>query len=453
MESKEIRMNILASALKSKGIGPEGSRHLDSSLFASLTTGFLDPEISETTKASLLVALRMLENNPEEQAWIAELQSAITGQAWAWILEAQGPELRLQQLTVLPFPSLQEALARTLLRQELSPELCQGALGCLLEQSLHLPSSSAPHQELSWLGAALLEAQRLKRETFAENRAFWQALRQHSQSLQTQIPLILDLADNYDGMNRSPVLAPAMAAWLAAAGIPVVLHGAQNLAPKKGFGTRDLLEAAAKPLAQSLEEAHQQILKRGWTYVDQEVYQAPLHSLKTLREEMVKRPLLATFEKLCFPIRGLQTWSLNGYTHSAYRSMLGQLMAAEAPVDRWAVVRGAEGTSRPSLARVALCVKAGSSAQDSHECSLDPTEFGHVIQEEAVFRQDPSAHWKLCLQALDPQDLSPEALTARSQVLFWIQGALELLAPEGAKPWENRLQTAFQSGDALGRLE
>ena len=110
-----------------------------------------------------------------------------------------------------------------------------------------------------WQKAAFLEAERLKGESREENRTcydyFWEKARRQT----VQVPVLIDIANPYDGFTRHPNLSPFIAALLASIGFPCLIHGIKEVAPKRGVTPHALLSAAQKNPLQPLDEIQSDI--------------------------------------------------------------------------------------------------------------------------------------------------------------------------------------------------
>ena len=65
----------------------------------------------------------------------------------------------------------------------------------------------------------------MKRETDEENLGILDAVRDATGAVTAAVDEIVDLADPYDGYNRTLPISPFLPAVLAACGIPAVSHG------------------------------------------------------------------------------------------------------------------------------------------------------------------------------------------------------------------------------------
>ena len=196
-----------------------------------------------------------------------------------------------------------------------------------------------------------LIALRMKRETDDEIVGVLQAIRDATQSVTAPVEEVVDIADPYDGFNRTLPASPFLPAVLAACGVPAVSHGVESVGPKYGVTHRQVLRAAGLPVDSTVEDAAMRLGDPacGWAYVDQRTYCPKLHQLVALRTLIVKRPSITTVEGLTGPLRGRRaTHLLTGYVHKAYTRIYA-LLAREAGFDSALVVRGVEGGVIPSL--------------------------------------------------------------------------------------------------------
>lgn len=196
-----------------------------------------------------------------------------------------------------------------------------------------------------------LIALRMKRETDEENQGILDALLDVTQSVIAPVPDVVDLADPYDGYNRTLPASPFLPAVLAACGLPTVSHGVESMGPKYGVTHRQVLAAAGVAVDLSPAQAAARLgdAEIGWAYVDQKAFCPKLYDLAKLRSLIVKRPALTTIEALLGPIRGqARTHLVTGYVHKPYPRIYA-LLARRAGFDSALIVRGVEGGVIPSL--------------------------------------------------------------------------------------------------------
>ena len=162
---------------------------------------------------------------------------------------------------------------------------------------------------------------------------------------------LLDLADPYDGYNRSLPASPFLPALLAACGVPAFSHGVYSVGPKFGATHHQVLRAAeidvdATPAQVAARLENPAI---GWGYVDQSRFCPKLFALTELRRLMVKRPAITTTEVLAGAITGRKaTHLVTGFAHKPYPRIYA-LLARHAGYASALLVRGTEGGIIPSL--------------------------------------------------------------------------------------------------------
>ncbi|WP_276352334.1 anthranilate phosphoribosyltransferase [Cohnella caldifontis] len=144
---------------------------------------------------------------------------------------------------------------------------------------------------------AFLIAERVKMESAEEIEAFAAVCRQAA--YRTSAHQGLDCAGPYDGRKKSFMATFPAAFLLAAAGLPVTLHGAPSLPPKWGITLHDLMLAAGfDPSRAGKEAALRAAARAGVLYVDAETWCPPLKELRPIREELGMRTVFNTAEKL-----------------------------------------------------------------------------------------------------------------------------------------------------------
>lgn len=196
-----------------------------------------------------------------------------------------------------------------------------------------------------------LIALRMKRETDDENRGVLDAIRDVTHTATAPVDEVVDIADPYDGYNRTLPPSPFLPAVLAACGMPALSHGVERMGPKYGVTHRQVLRAAGVKVDLSVAQAAARLgdPATGWAYIDQSDFCPKLHRLTGLRTLIVKRPAITTVEVLAGPLRGrLKTHLVTGFVHKPY-SRIYALLARSAGFSSALIVRGLEGGVIPSL--------------------------------------------------------------------------------------------------------
>ena len=196
-----------------------------------------------------------------------------------------------------------------------------------------------------------LIALRMKRESDDETRGMLEAIREATLRVKAGVDDVLDMADPYDGYNRSLPASPFLPAVLAACGVPAFSHGVRSMGPKFGATHHQVLHAAGVAVDGTPEQVAARLEDPaiGWGYVDQSRFCPKLYGLTALRRLMVKRPAITTTEVLAGPIKGRKaTHLVTGFVHKPYPRIYA-LLARHAGYDSALLVRGTEGGIIPSL--------------------------------------------------------------------------------------------------------
>jgi len=219
-------------------------------------------------------------------------------------------------------------------------------------------------------------AMRMKRETNEENLGILQALQAITVQQHTEVDDLLIFADPYNGFNRHCPVTAFLPAVLAASGLATISQGVFEMGPKFGVTHAQVLTLAGYNIEQTVADANQAVNQSqiGWAYVDQAQASSKLFALQELRTQMIKRPSLATLEKMIMPLKAKHRTHLAiGFVHKEYPAILAWLADAFG-YDSAFIARGLEGGIVPTLRDVS----------NNHQllngemlaCSLDPKQFG-----------------------------------------------------------------------------
>ncbi len=199
--------------------------------------------------------------------------------------------------------------------------------------------------------AIFLIALRMKREAPDEYKGVLDGIRARVDGVTAEVDEVVDIADPFDGYNRTLPASPFLPPLLAECGLHVVSHGLDAVGPKYGITHRHVLQACGVdvdlPTAQAAARLADPAL--GWCYVDQASYCKPLHDLIPLRTKIIKRQVITTVEVLAKPIAGRKgTHFVTGYVHKPYPPIYAML-ARHVGFESAILVRGVEGGVIPSL--------------------------------------------------------------------------------------------------------
>jgi anthranilate phosphoribosyltransferase len=419
----------LEELLRKKGIGPQGSKSLKAHELAELDHLILNNAVSLITKATMLTALLTLEPNKDEKIWIEKIKAT--------------PEEHLPS-ELRPFikeegKGLISYIRKIISLHDLSYEECKICMNLFFDKNVP-----------EYLKASFLEGERLKRESFTENQAFFESMWERADRVKLDVPVLIDICDSYDGANRTRIFSPFVAALLASCGFPTYLHGIEKVAPKQGVSAHQILDYAGKNPLKSRDEIKKDIENpsTGWGYIDQQIFFPELHALKNMRKEMVKRPFLATFEKLLQPFQAKNgNYIVTGYTHPHYKDELVAQLKLQNQSVAALILKGAEGATQLSLSKdSAYVLYNGTNISDG---AINPLQYGLQTLEA---KQDRSLTVK---ESADEglAALRGEKNYARENMLYLavtILDKLKLADPDTALPL---LINSLDSGKVLAHWE
>ncbi|MEN8174751.1 MAG: anthranilate phosphoribosyltransferase, partial [Pseudomonadota bacterium] len=243
---------------------------------------------------------------------------------------------------------VQLAMRSVIQRIATGPELSKD----ISQQEAHIATKAILNNHVDPVQAAIFFiALRMKRETEEENKGVLDAVREATLGVTADVDEVVDIADPYDGYNRTLPASPFLPALLAECGVAAVTHGLDAVSPKFGVTHRHVLAAAGIDVDLSPAQAAERLSdpETGWCYVDQARFSPKLHGLVPLRTLIIKRPALTTVEVLAKPIAGRRkTHFVSGYVHKPYPSIYAML-ARHVGYDSMLLIRGVEGGVVPSL--------------------------------------------------------------------------------------------------------
>jgi anthranilate phosphoribosyltransferase len=212
------------------------------------------------------------------------------------------------------------------------------------------------HQEATpaQIGAFLI-AHRIKRPTGAELAGMLDVYEQ----LGPRIPPldndreVVILSQPYDGRDRTMPLTIPTALILSAAGCPVLLHGGDRMPTKEGVPLIDLWRALGVDWSRCSLAQVRDILAEtnvGFVYLPNHFPQA--QALVTYREQIGKRPPLATLELIWSPYAG-SYHVVVGYVHPPTEKIIQEALQLKG-VREFTTVKGLEGSCDLPLDRTAI---------------------------------------------------------------------------------------------------
>lgn len=219
-------------------------------------------------------------------------------------------------------------------------------------------------------------AMRMKRETNEENLGILRACQSITDSQSVNVDQLFIFSDPFNGFNRHCPMTAFLPAVLAACGLPAMSQGVFEMGPKFGVTHAQVLKLAGYSTEKSTAQAAEAIENNqiGWAYLDQAQASPALFALETLRTQMIKRPSLATLEKMIMPLKAKQKTHLGiGFVHKEYPDILAWLAKAFG-YDSAFIARGLEGGLVPTLREASNNHRLVNGAVEA--CTLEPENFG-----------------------------------------------------------------------------
>jgi anthranilate phosphoribosyltransferase len=257
---------------------------------------------------------------------------------------------------------------------------------------LMLTQAATPAQ----IGAFLI-AHRIKRPTPEELAGLLDAyadLGPCLPSLSSPQPLAV-LGCPYDGRSRTAPVTVITALLLAAAGVPVLLHGGDRMPTKAGLPLIDIWRHWQLPFDHlTLEQVHGllQATNLGFLYLPRHFPQAA--ALVPYREEIGKRPPLATVELLWCPYAG-PAHLISGFVHPPTETVALAALALRG-TPPFTTVKGLEGGVDLPRSRTAI-IGLGQSDGSWQRLLLHPQDYGFSREDPPLVTE--SAYLE-CLTAL-----------------------------------------------------
>ena len=271
------------------------------------------------------------------------------------------PENRMQSY-------LQKIAAGPKLSKDLTEEEAEDALSLILDGEV---------SEVR-MGVFLIAA-RMKVETVPENIGYWRALQKKISPRKIALNNLLQIADPFDGFQRIPYFGFYAIPVLAELGLPTYGPSALPLPPKFGITFDDLLVNHYQ-FPKSGNGRIKKIKKFKFGYLSTADTHLTLENLRSIRTEIVKRPMLATLEKILMPLQAeSKNYLATTYFHRGYEVSLTEI-GKLSEFDRVIVGNGMEGTTLFGVHKEAkIFIQNGDS-----EAQPRTLKFSEMYQEETA---------------------------------------------------------------------
>ena len=192
-----------------------------------------------------------------------------------------------------------------------------------------------------------LIAARMKLETVPENLGYWKAMHKITHKHSVPFEKLLQVADPFDGFNRSPYFGFYTLPVMAAMGLPAYGHSTLGLPPKFGITFENLLIEHYRFSEADGPEKRLDLLKEfRFGFLSTRQTHPALENLRGMRIEIIKRTMLSTLEKMLMPVEAKAggNFLATSYFHKGYEHSM-MAVANISPFDRTIIGNGMEGTT------------------------------------------------------------------------------------------------------------
>ena len=236
----------------------------------------------------------------------------------------------------------------------------------------------------------------------------------------------------FDGRTRTAPIYPLTTLVLLACGQPVVLQGGDRMPIKYGVTAIDLFRTLGLDLAGlSLATVQDGFEQTGFALIHQPDHFAIAESLIGYREELGKRPPVASLELLWTPHKGNHLL-VSGFVHPPTESRAWEALKLAGETDLL-TVKGLEGGTDLPIGRA--CITARVRNGKAERLILHPRDHGcHAADVEWT---DETVWTKQALAALENRGPLVDALRWNAGVYLWFGGV------------SDSLETALEHADRL----
>jgi anthranilate phosphoribosyltransferase len=192
---------------------------------------------------------------------------------------------------------------------------------------------------------------------------------------------VLVLGSPYDGRSKTAPVSPVTAIVLAAAGIPVLMHGGDRMPTKEGLPFMEIWQALGLNWQDlTIEQVQHNLETQNFGFVYLPKHFPLAQGLVAYREQIGKRPPLATLELMWSPYQGKQL-IVSGFVHPPTETNIREAFAQHG-TNEFATVKGWEGSVDLPRSRTTII---GINHGDSFErLTLSARNYGFSSEDPAI---------------------------------------------------------------------
>ncbi len=162
------------------------------------------------------------------------------------------------------------------------------------------------------------------------------------------------LGTPYDGRSRTAPVTLLTALILATVGVPVVLHGGKKMPTKYGIPLITLWQGLGVDFTYlSLHSSQEILAKTGLTFIYLPNHFPQANQLVTYREQIGKRPPLATVELIWSPCSSHQVHLVSGFVHPPTENLFRETLRLR-NFNYFTTIKGLEGSCDLPQSRTAI---------------------------------------------------------------------------------------------------
>jgi anthranilate phosphoribosyltransferase len=226
---------------------------------------------------------------------------------------------------------------------------------------------------------AFMIAHRIKRPTPIELAGMLDAYEQLGPKFQVDdLPFtqpVTVFGNPYDGRLRTAPVTPITALILASVGVPVLMHGGDCMPTKYGIPLIEIWQKLGVDFSQLSQPQLEQLLKKtGLTFVYLPKQFPLAQQLVPYREQLGKRPPLATLELIWSPYIG-NVHVVAGFVHPPTEERFQEALALRG-ITQFTTVKGLEGSGDLACSRTAIIGLGNLNSQPTFErLLLNPRDY------------------------------------------------------------------------------
>tara|TARA_Y100001968_G_scaffold212345_1_gene195517 strand:+ start:91926 stop:92990 length:1065 start_codon:yes stop_codon:yes gene_type:complete len=241
----------------------------------------------------------------------------------------------------------------------------------------------------------------------------------------------------FDGRNRTAPIYPLTTLILISAGQPVVLQGGAKMPVKYGTTTKELYSSLGLDLeGLSLEEINNGFIETGLGFIYQPNHFPLAEKLISYREEIGKRPPLASMELLWTAHQG-EHLHVSGYVHNPTEERHWQTLKLLKEFNS-ITVKGLEGSTDLPISKKSLI---GKITKDGNErININPRNYNYFGKDITL---ECLQEWKRqAFEALENKGPLKKSLLWNAGVYLWLAGSAENIE-EGLFKAESLIQSGL----------